>query len=704
MRTTKAWAIVCALALAFGVGSVACGSDEEPSANPAAAGTGGTGSDDGGPDGAEGESGVGGSGNSAGAGGTGGTAGTGATGGTGGTGTGGTGGVEPPDIDLSPYIVVDQFGYLPGDQKIAVLRDPQQGWDETESFAPGNTYALVESPSGNQVLTGSSVPWNGGATDPSSGDKAFWFDFSSVQAPGTYYVLDVEKNVRSPQFRIGESVYRDVLKHAMRTFFYQRAGQEKTAAHAGASWADGPSHVGALQDRNCRRWNAPSDGSTERDLSGGWYDAGDYNKYTNWHAHYVVSMLRAYHRHPSAFSDDYGMPESGNGIPDILDEAKWGMDWLVRMQNSDGSVLSIVGVDHASPPSAATGQSLYGDASTSATLSAASAFAYGATVFGEAGMTAYAKDLRDRATDAWSWAQANPQVTFQNNEGPTAGLGAGKQEVDDHGRLMRKIEAAIHLFELTGEAAYRTFVDANHQDVHLMQWSYAYSFEEREQEMLLHYASLPGATPAVATAIRSTYQDAMDGSDNFAAFDGKTDPYLAHLADYTWGSNGQKASLGNMYMSLVIHDIHPSRAADARQAALGYLHYLHGVNPFGMVYLSNMYGLGAEKSANEFYHSWFSDGSPWDRVGTSAHGPAPGFLTGGPNPSYDWDGCCPSSCGSAQNNAVCTSEPIDPPRNQPNQKSYKDFNTTWPLNSWEVTENSNGYQLPYIRLLSSFVP
>ena len=92
----------------------------------------------------------------------------------------------------------------------------------------------------------------------------------------------------------------------------------------------------------------------------------------------------------------------------------------------------------------------------------------------------------------------------------------------------------------------------------------------------------------------------------------------------------------------------------------------------------------------------------WDRVGTSTYGPAPGFVTGGPNPSYNWDSCCPTGCGGS-NNSICNSENLTPPKGQPAQKSYKDFNTSWPLNSWEVTENSNSYQLNYIRLLSKFI-
>jgi hypothetical protein len=136
--------------------------------------------------------------------------------------------------------------------------------------------------------------------------------------------------------------------------------------------------VGPLQDANARRYSAPNDASTERDLHGGWYDAGDYNKYTSWTAGYVVDLLHAYTENKSIWTDDFNIPESGNGVPDLLDEVRWGLDWLVRMQNSDGSVLSIVGLAGGSPPSSATGASLYGDASTSATLASAMAYAQGA--------------------------------------------------------------------------------------------------------------------------------------------------------------------------------------------------------------------------------------------------------------------------------------------------------------------------------------
>jgi hypothetical protein len=131
---------------------------------------------------------------------------------------------------------------------------------------------------------------------------------------------------------------------------------------------------------------------------------------------------------------------------------------------------------------------------------------------------------------------------------------------------------------------------------------------------------------------------------------------------------------------------------------------MHGVNPLTHVYLSNMSSYGAENSVLEFYNSWFRDGSAlWDRVGTSTYGPAPGFVPGGPNPSYNWDGCCPNGCGSPGNNALCYSISISPPTNQPIQKSYKDFNNDWPIDSWQVTENAIYSQSAYVRLLSNFM-
>ena len=233
---------------------------------------------------------------------------------------------------LTRYIVVDQFGYLPSSKKIAVIRDPQTGFDASESFTPGTQYALIDNATGNAVFTASPIAWKSGATDTSSGDKAWWFDFSSTTAVGTYYVLDIEKNLRSFEFEISPAIYNGLLRHAVRTFFYQRVGFAKDAKYAGAAWADGASHLGPLQDKNARPYNEINNAAKEVDVSGGWFDAGDYNKYTNWTANYVVDFMRAYLEAPDVWKDDYNITESGNEIPDLLDEAKWGIDHLLKMQ------------------------------------------------------------------------------------------------------------------------------------------------------------------------------------------------------------------------------------------------------------------------------------------------------------------------------------------------------------------------------------
>lgn len=603
---------------------------------------------------------------------------------------------------ISAFIVVDQFGYLPDAKKIAVIRDPQTGYDAALSFTPGATYQLINLDTNTVVLSGSAVSWKSGSTFAAAGDKAWWFDFSNVTTPGRYAVVDVEKNVRSPGFSIATDVYKPVLKHAMRTFFYQRAGFAKQAPYAEAGWIDAASHVGVGQDKNARLHSDKSNAATEKDLSGGWYDAGDYNKYTNWHAYYLVALLHAYAENPTVWTDDYNIPESGNGVPDIIDEIKWGFDWLKKMQNQDGSVLSILGLAHASPPSAATGPSYYGPASTSATLTSAGAFALGSKILASLDnpeLNTYAADLKVRAENAWTWAVANPDVVFRNNEGDSAGLGAGQQEVDDAGRATKKTTAAIYLFAATGSATYRNHVDANATNA----TSWVAPWNEPELSAWLYYASLPDATTNIAAAIKSQYQSALNSAnDNWKAVRNGDDPYRVHLSasEYTWGSNRTVSRKGLTFHHLIDYQFSGVDAAEVRNAALSSLHYIHGTNPQAMVYLSNMYSLGVHSSVNEFYHSWFSDGSAlWDRVGTSTYGPAPGFLVGGPNPSYNWDG----NCTSNSPNPGCGVAAPTPPKGQPSMKAYLDFNTSWPLNSWEVTENHNDYQVAYIRLLSKFV-
>src|SRR6185369_4978973 len=149
-------------------------------------------------------------------------------------------------------------------------------------------------------------------------------------------------------------------------------------------------------------------------------------------------------------------------------------------------------------------------------------------------------------------------------------------------------------------------------------------------------------------------------------------PYRAQIGTYTWASNSTKANAGTLFTEEGYYGSGTHTADRVANAALDYLHYLHGVNPLGKVYLTNMNSFGAENSTNQIWHTWFFDGTKWDDAKNSLYGPAPGYLVGGPAGSqYGWDGGCPgvsSKCGSA---------PPSPPYNQPGQKSYLDFNDPW---------------------------
>lgn len=592
---------------------------------------------------------------------------------------------------FSSRLAVDQFGYLPDQAKVAVISDPQEGFNAAESYTPGTTLEVRAWDGHAVVWTGAPTAWSSGATHGQSGDKAWWLDFSAVTRWGEYYVYDPARERRSARFRIGPDVYEEPMKHALRSFYYQRRGAAKVVPYADERWTDGANFLGPQQDTECRLVTNPTAG-TAKDLRGGWFDAGDYNKYVNWTAGPVSDLIQAYQHNPWVWPDDWGLPESGNGMPDVLDELKWELDWLLRMQNADGSVLSKMGVtafQSASPPSAEKSPVFYGAESTTATYTAAGNFAQAAPVYRVWGWTNYAQTLSDAAVAAYGWAVANPSVVYSN-----AGFQSNNPEVGDfaYDRDSLRLRAAVYLYALTGQAGYRTYVESNYATRHALVWGWWGPYETVVQDALLHYTTLPGVSAAVVTAIRNSVQGSINGGDFLGAWGGGRDAYRAFVTDatYHWGSNQPKCRVGALFGQQLVYGLNRGAASSYRAAAGGYLHYMHGVNPLTMVYLSNMYEYGGDQCVNEFYHSWFADGTVYDRALTSPKGPAPGYVPGGPNRSFAPD---PSYSGP----------PLVPPMNQPPQKSYKDWNTSWPQNSWEITEPAIYSQSAYVYLLSQFL-
>jgi hypothetical protein len=313
------------------------------------------------------------------------------------------------------------------------------------------------------------------------------------------------------------------------------------------------------------------------------------------------------------------------------------------------------------------------------------AIVYQAAGFSE--LEEYADTLRARALAAWNWLETNPGYSYYNNNG----FNSANPELSEYGQFSAQVGAAVALFALTGEEKFKNYVDANYANIQPMLWTSWYPYESTIQDLLLFYAHLPGISATVSNTIKSSFIASMANSQQLMdAILNKRGGYRAYLYEDEngWGSNRTRCNMGNLFFHMVHYslDLDP---AQYRDAAIGHLNFIHGTNPISVTMLTNMSSFGAENSADEIYHAWFAHGTDYDNASTSLYGPPPGYLTGGFNKYFAPD---PSYGGN-----------ISPPQNQPPLKSYKDWNTSWPENSWEVTEPSISYQAAYLRLLSRYV-
>ncbi len=594
-------------------------------------------------------------------------------------------------IPFNAHLLVDQFGYRPGDPKVAVIRNPQTGYDSASKFEPGSSYQVRRTDDGGIAFSGSPRAWHGGAVEASSGDNGWWFDFSSLTTPGSYFVYDVQKGVRSATFQIDPLVYQKVLRSAVRMYFYQRSGFAKQRPYAEACWADEPAYIGPAQDIEAHDITDRDNATKVRNLSGGWFDAGDTNKYVTFAAQAVHQLLTAFQQNPAAFTDDFNVPESGNGVPDLLDEVRWEINWLKRMQNPDGSAALKVGeivYASAAPPSSDHNKRFYIPTCSSATIAVAGMFAHASHVFAGIGaLSGDAADLRARAVAAWNNYQHLGSKQTHCDTGVIHSAVADWSEDDQN---TAAVVAAIYLFAVTGEPTYDDYIKAHFRELkpyHDIGWS---RYKPEQGDALLFYTTLPSANAATRSTILADKLNDMRAGNQIYRFNPDDDLYRAFLHDpqYHWGSNMPRAGYGNTNMDALVYGLDATHAADYQARALEILHYFHGVNPFAMVYLSNMYSSGATRSANEIYHTWYWHGTKWSDALTSECGPAPGYVPGGPNVTAVRDGV-PSS--------------LVPPAGQPPQKSYRDWNMAYPESSWTVTEPAIYYQSAYVKLLSKFV-
>lgn len=192
----------------------------------------------------------------------------------------------------------------------------------------------VASQSGGYVLKNAAgeVIWQGQAgdavQDPLCGETLYPLDFGSAQTAGKYY-LENEAGERSDTFEIGKDVLAGVHNAMIKALYFQRCGcalEEKYAGpytHAACHMADSQVYGESGHSLEAR---------------GGWHDAGDYGRYITPAAVAVGHLLYAYKLYPQAFREELNIPESGNGVADVLNECRYELEWMLKMQRQDGGV------------------------------------------------------------------------------------------------------------------------------------------------------------------------------------------------------------------------------------------------------------------------------------------------------------------------------------------------------------------------------
>jgi len=581
------------------------------------------------------------------------------------------------ELERQALIRVDQFGYPNDIPKVAVLADPQEGWNADEAYTPGNTLEVRRASDDDVVYTGSPVTWNLGKVDPTAGDRGWWFDFSSLTETGDYYIWDVDNQVASYEFHIGPDAYKPILKAAVKTFYFQRLGFAKTQPWAG-DWEDAAAFIGPNQDSDAHYLYDKENDSLVRDMQGGWMDAGDTNKYVTFASTAVHPLLTAYERNPDAFTDDFDIPESGNGVPDLLDEVAFELEWVRRMQDDDGGVFIKLGVithNSVTPPGQDPEPRFYAPKCSSAAICAASMMAHGAIRLGPYPQYKdLTEDIKVRALLAWDWFHSHSK----NDNCDTGEIKAGDADRSIREQMSQAVVAAVYLFELTGDQAFSDYIKEHLWENKAM-WDQRWGmYAGQHGDALMHYITLADADPDVVKTIRETR---MDRGSNMLIYQMMSDQSLYRAwvpsSAYHWGSLNPIGNLGSDNLNYIQYGIDEENHDRYLTRALGLLHYFHGVNPMGIAYPTNSYDQGADECVDQIYHTWFSHGSQWDE------NPPPGYIPGGPNKSYG---------GTIEDLKV-----------NPPEKMFREFNDAWPERSWEITENGIYYQASYIKLLSWFV-
>jgi endoglucanase len=502
-------------------------------------------------------------------------------------------------------IAVNQVGYLPGGHKLAA--------------APAGdvaAFTVVDATTGKTVLNGklgAAVRW------APAGQDVRLADFSALKAPGRYR-LQVKGLPDSPPFVVAADAYAAVNAAAIKAFYFNRAGTPLLPQHAGR-WARPAGHADDKVLVHSSAASAARPEGTVISSPKGWYDAGDYNKYIVNSGITVYTLLAAYEQFPELFkAQNLNIPESGNALPDLLDEVLWNLEWMLTMQDpADGGVyhkLTNKGFDGNQMPHETKGERYVVAKGTAAALDFAAVMAHASRVYKpfEAQRPGLSARLRDASIAAWKWARANPQVAYKNPPDVRTGE-YGDAKLDDEFAW-----AAAELYLTTGEAAYRDALALERQTVRVPGWGDVGG---------LAWVSLAQNRDKLAKADADFVTQRVRGFGDELAATWKASAYrltMESATDFVWGSNSQ--ALNQALMLIQAYRVSNDRAQlDAAQSVLD---YVLGRNPLGMSYVT---GFGSKAPMHPHHRPSEADG---------IEPPVPGFIVGGPNPGQQDQKNCPA--------------------------------------------------------------
>ena len=507
---------------------------------------------------------------------------------------------------ISYGIRLNQVGFLPNSVKIAAVIN-------TES----DSFRVMTGDLDSTVFRGQCLP---SAYYGSSDENVNIADFTLLKTPGDY-VLVVDDLGKSVSFSIKNDVFTALSKASIKAFYFNRASMAIDAEFGGIyARAMGHPDTAVVVLPSAASANRPA--GTIISTPGGWYDAGDYNKYIVNSGISTFTLLSAYETYPDYFDTlKINIPESSNEIPDILDEALWNIEWMMTMQDtSDGGVYHKTTEAQFSAfvmPANVTSTRYVTAKSTAATLDFAAIMAMTARIYRK-----YLPDLADQALtqslDAWEWAKSNPNVPFYN---PSSSGGYPAVNTGQYGDGNFNDEfswCAAELYITTKDTGYfnEIGVDASYG---LPGWGSVKTLGLLS--LIVNRDSL--TADADTTLIKDKLTELADNSKRNII----TSPYRIPGDYYYWGGNNAYANWGMLYMQA----FKLTQNATYFNAALSSFDYLLGRNATSYCFVT---GAGTKHPMHIHHRVSGSDGIAE---------PVPGFLVGGPNP-----GNMDDDCGSSQ--------------------------------------------------------